>query len=163
MKHKVGDVVTTKSLDWYNEIKYEQIASLAGEKLPWFASAMTEYCGMQAKISSISGHMYKLDIDCGLWDWTDYMFEEGYVIDHKKEDMVNHPSHYTWLKEKCGIEVIDITRHLDFDLGNSVKYILRSNHKHDASMSDKGKAIQDLEKAIFYLKDEINMIKNSKQ
>ena len=79
-----------------------------------------------------------------------------------QEDMVNHPSHYTWLKEKCGIEVIDITRHLDFDLGNSVKYILRYNHKHDASMSDKEKAIQDLEKAIFYLKDEINMIKNSK-
>ena len=33
------------------------------------------------------------------------------------EDMVNHPSHYTWLKEKCGIEVIDITRHMDFNLG----------------------------------------------
>ena len=162
MKHKVGDVVQIKSLDWYNKNKYEQIASLAGEKSPLFASVMTEYCGMQAKISSISGHMYKLDIDCGLWDWADYMFEEGCVIDHKKEDMVNHPSHYTWLKEKCGIEVIDITRHLDFDLGNSVKYILRSNHKHDASMSDKEKAIQDLEKAIFYLKDEINMIKNSK-
>ena len=29
-----------------------------------------------------------------------------------------------------------------------------------ASMSDKEKAIQDLEKAIFYLKDEINMINN---
>ena len=40
------------------------------------------------------------------------------------EDMVNHPSHYTWLKEKCGIEVIDITRHLDFDIGNDVKYLL---------------------------------------
>ena len=153
MKHKVGEVVRIKSLDWYNENKDGEIAS----KTPKFADVMTEYCGMQAKIVSISGHIYKIDIDCGLWNWCDYMFEEGC-----EEDMVNHPSHYTWLKEKCGIEVIDITRHLDFDLGNSVKYILMSNHKHDASMSDKEKAIQDLEKAIFYLNDEINMIKNSK-
>ena len=42
---------------------------------------------------------------------------------------VNHPSHYTWLKDKIGIEVIDITRHMDFDLGNAIKYILRAGHK----------------------------------
>ena len=36
----------------------------------------------------------------------------------QKEDKVNHPSHYLWLKDKIGIEVIDITRHMDFDLGN---------------------------------------------
>ena len=24
-------------------------------------------------------------------------------------DNVNHPDHYTWLRDKCGIEVIDIT------------------------------------------------------
>ena len=34
----------------------------------------------------------------------------------QKIDNVNHPPHYTWLKDKCGIEVIDITRHMDFDL-----------------------------------------------
>ena len=45
-----------------------------------------------------------------------------------KEERISHPSHYTWLKEKCGVEVIDITRHLDFDCGNITKYILRSNH-----------------------------------
>ena len=47
----------------------------------------------------------------------------------KEYDQVNHPSHYTWLKDKCGIEVIDITRHLDFDLGNAIKYILRAGKK----------------------------------
>ena len=41
-------------------------------------------------------------------------------------DNVNHPPHYTWLKDKCGIEVIDITRHMDFCLGNAIKYILRA-------------------------------------
>ena len=44
----------------------------------------------------------------------------------QKIDNVNHPPHYTWLKDKCGIEVIDITRHMDFCLGNAIKYILRA-------------------------------------
>lgn len=76
------------------------------------------------------------------------------------EDMVNHPSHYTWLKEKCGIEVIDITRYMDFNLGNAVKYILRAGHKKDSSLSDKEKTIQDLEKAIWYIQDKINTLNN---
>lgn len=52
----------------------------------------------------------------------------------QKIDNVNHPLHYTWLKNKCGIEVIDITRHMDFCLGNAIKYILRAGHKQDASL-----------------------------
>ena len=76
-----------------------------------------------------------------------------------KEDRVYHPSHYTWLKDLCGVEVIDITRHMDFDLGNAIKYILRNGHKSEEGMSDKEKAIEDLEKAIFYIKDEIKILK----
>lgn len=59
-------------------------------------------------------------------------------------DNVNSPSHYTWLG---GIEVIDITEHLSFTLGNVVKYVLRADHK--------GKPIEDLEKAAWYLNREI--------
>lgn len=78
-----------------------------------------------------------------------------------KHDNVNSPSHYTWLKDKCGIEVIDITRHLDFNLGNVIKYVLRAGHKSDASMSDTDKQIEDLRKAIWYLNDEItNVLRN---
>ena len=73
-------------------------------------------------------------------------------------DRVNHPSHYTWLKEKCGIEVIDITRHLDFDSGNAVKYILRAGHKSEEGYSDKEKQIEDFKKAIFYLNDKIKIL-----
>lgn len=75
-------------------------------------------------------------------------------------DNVNHPSHYTWLKDKCGIEVIDITRHLDFCLGNAIKYILRAGHKQDASMSELNKEIEDLQKAIFYINDKIETLKH---
>lgn len=78
----------------------------------------------------------------------------------EKKDMVNHPSHYTWLKEKCGIEVIDITRHLDFDTGNAVKYLLRAGHKSEEGMTDKEKTIQDLKKAAWYINDRIKTIEN---
>ena len=75
-------------------------------------------------------------------------------------DNVNHPPHYTWLKDKCGIEVIDITRHMDFNLGNSIKYILRSGHKKEKGYTDKQKTIEDLKKAVWYLNDEIKLLSN---
>lgn len=70
-------------------------------------------------------------------------------------DKVNHPSHYSWLKEVCGIEPIDILRHMNFNLGNSMKYILRCGHKTEEGITDKEKAIEDLKKAIWYIQDEI--------
>ena len=75
-----------------------------------------------------------------------------------KQDRVNHPSHYTWLKDLCGIEVIDITRHMNFNLGNTIKYILRAGHKSEEGLSDKQKHIEDLKKALFYIKDEIKRL-----
>lgn len=70
-------------------------------------------------------------------------------------DRVNHPNHYTWLKDKCGVEVIDITRHMDFDLGNAVKYILRAGHKTEEGYTGLDKCIEDLQKAVFYINDKI--------
>lgn len=71
------------------------------------------------------------------------------------KDNINHPSHYTWLKEKAGIEVIDITRHMDFNLGNVIKYVLRSGRKQEKGMTDNEKRLEDLKKARWYLDDEI--------
>lgn len=70
----------------------------------------------------------------------------------EKNDPVNRPSHYTWLKDICGIEVIDITRHMDFDLGNAIKYILRAGRKAPS------KTIEDLKKAVWYINDEIKQL-----
>lgn len=75
-----------------------------------------------------------------------------------EDDRVNHPSYYMWLKDLCGIEVIDITRHMDFDLGNAIKYILRQGRKSEEGITDKQKAIEDLKKAVFYLNDKIKML-----
>lgn len=79
------------------------------------------------------------------------------------DDKVNHPSHYTWLKELCGIEVIDITRHMNFSLGNVIKYVLRAGHKSEKGISDSQKQIEDLKKARFYLDDEIRRLENNKE
>ena len=78
------------------------------------------------------------------------------------DDQINHPSHYTWIKDKVGIEVIDITRHLDFDLGNAIKYILRAGKKPINKSNSKLNvaAIQDLKKAIWYINDKIKMIEH---
>ena len=75
-------------------------------------------------------------------------------------DNVNHPSHYPWLNDKCGIEVIDITRHLDFDIGNAVKYLLRAGHKEDAALTPLEKQIEDFKKAAWYINDKIKILEN---
>lgn len=63
-----------------------------------------------------------------------------------------------WLKELCGIEVIDITRHLDFDTGNAIKYLLRAGRKPEEGITDKEKTIEDLRKAVWYINDKIKML-----
>ena len=62
---------------------------------------------------------------------------------------VNHPKHYT--SHPSGIECIQITEHMGFCLGNAVKYIWRADLKADA--------IEDLEKAKWYIEREIMMRK----
>jgi len=63
-----------------------------------------------------------------------------------KTDMVNHPPHYTI----GGIETIDFieAKQLSYHLGNVVKYIARAGHKGDA--------LQDLQKARWYLERAIS-------
>lgn len=67
-------------------------------------------------------------------------------------DMVNHPDHYGG---DTPYEVIKVIRAwgLGFDLGNAVKYIARAGKK------DPAKHVEDLEKAVFYLEDEIKHIR----
>lgn len=67
-------------------------------------------------------------------------------------DPVNHPEHYT--THPSGIECIEITRHMNFNLGNAMKYIWRAGLKSGSS------DIVDLEKAIWYIQDEIERRNN---
>lgn len=63
-------------------------------------------------------------------------------------DAVYYPKHYTTHPE--GIECIQVTRHMNFNLGNAVKYLWRAGKKENT--------VQDLEKAIWYIRDEIGRI-----
>ena len=83
--------------------------------------------------------------------------------ENQENSRINHPSHYTWLKDLCGVEVIDIVRHMNFNLGNVVKYVLRAGHKSEEGMSDLQKQIEDLKKASFYINDEIKILENEQR
>ena len=87
--------------------------------------------------------------------------KNGTIVSEEKAEMVNHPDHYAWLKKLCDIEPIDICRHLDFNCGSAVKYLLRKGKK-EMNLSEREHRIQDLSKAIFYLQDEIKKLEYQK-
>jgi hypothetical protein len=66
-------------------------------------------------------------------------------LDALVSDPVRHPRHYT--SHPSGVECITVTEHMGFCLGNAMKYIWRADLKNDA--------IQDLEKARWYIEREI--------
>lgn len=72
-------------------------------------------------------------------------------------DPVNHPSHYT--RHPSGVECIQITRHMNFNIGNAVKYLWRAGEKAGLKEDIRAKEIEDLEKAVFYIRDEIQRLK----
>ena len=74
----------------------------------------------------------------------------------QKADSVNHPAHYN--SHPSGIECIEIARHHNFNIGNTIKYLWRAGLKSEEGMEDTDKQIEDLKKAIWYLKDEIKRI-----
>lgn len=63
----------------------------------------------------------------------------------ERSDTVNRPAHYNG--HPSGVECIQITEHMNFCLGNAIKYIWRADLK--------GKDIEDLRKARWYLDREI--------
>lgn len=73
-----------------------------------------------------------------------------------KNDQVNHPKHYT--SDPSGIECIDITRHRNFNIGNAIKYLWRAGLKEDKDRNLIDKQVEDLNKAVWYLVDEIHRL-----
>lgn len=65
-----------------------------------------------------------------------------------QNDPVNHPSHYT--NHPSGVECITVVEHMNFNLGNAMKYIWRAG--------EKGNLIEDLQKARWYLTRELQRL-----
>lgn len=62
-----------------------------------------------------------------------------------KKEKVNHPKHYN--NHKSGVEAIEVIRSFSFNLGSAFKYIYRRNDKENCT--------EDLQKALWYVEDEI--------
>jgi len=68
-----------------------------------------------------------------------------------EHDAVSHPSHYT--SHPSGVECIQVTEWMNFNIGNAVKYLWRAGGKGDA--------VEDLKKAAWYIQREITRLENS--
>lgn len=86
------------------------------------------------------------------WEQQDFWPEEKLVNNYVNAinkahnyDTVDHPKHYK--AHPSGVECIEITEHMGFNLGNAIKYIWRCDLKRDA--------IEDLKKAKWYIDREI--------
>ena len=66
-------------------------------------------------------------------------------------DPVNHPKHYT--EHPSGVECIEITEHMNFCVGNAIKYLWTAGLK--------GEQVEDLRKARWYIDREIARILNN--
>jgi hypothetical protein len=64
-------------------------------------------------------------------------------------ESVNHPAHYK--SHPSGVECIEITEHLNFNVGNAVKYLWRAGLKTN-------NAVEDLSKARWYISREITRL-----
>jgi hypothetical protein len=71
-----------------------------------------------------------------------------------REEIIEHPAHYC---EGRKYEPKDVIRdwELNFNLGNTVKYVSRAGRKENNSL------LQDLKKARQYLDFEINYLENN--
>lgn len=82
------------------------------------------------------------------WVSKDYVITPNSMSPSERE-AVNHPAHYNTGK----YEVIDVIEdwQLGFNAGNAVKYLARAEHK--------GNPVEDLEKAAWYVRREIERLK----
>lgn len=66
-------------------------------------------------------------------------------------DSVNKPKHY--VNHPSGVECIEITEHLNFCVGNAIKYLWRCDSKHESPL-------EDLKKARWYIDREIKRLES---
>lgn len=104
-------------------------------------------CGICAKRYMADNELTATCPDC--WNRRSIAQARGEAI----PDLVNSPPHYT--NHPSGVNCIQITEHMNFCLGNAIKYIWRSGSK--------GEAVEDLNKAIWYLQREVKRLETSKK
>jgi hypothetical protein len=105
-------------------------------------------CGVEEVICA-PGLISHIGYRCSNCLAKEYIGEEILLTPKEAFDPVNKPKHYN--VDPSGVECITITRHRNFNIGNAIKYLWRAGLK-DAE-------VQDLEKAIWYINDEIKRLR----
>jgi len=65
-------------------------------------------------------------------------------------EAVNHPKHYN--SHPSGVECITVVEYMNFNVGNAIKYLWRTDHKN---------GLEDLQKARWYIEREIQRIETA--
>lgn len=95
-----------------------------------------------------------MNLNMNLTDKPEYANYEEKIFRDPLNEKVNHPMHYT--SHPSGVECIDITEHMNFNLGNAVKYIWRFSCP--GLIDEKEPDILDLNKAHWYILREIQRL-----
>jgi hypothetical protein len=101
-KYKIGDVVRINSRQWYKDNRNS--VGLINKQDNSFVPIMEDYCGFFATITEVQQAnviMYKLDVDHGNWNWSDWMFENCNNGQHK-ESCNNEQRKVLWLAKDGG-------------------------------------------------------------
>lgn len=156
---KVGSFLKIKKFD---------LEAIAG---PNFVEEINQHCSLNTCVVKVVNMVYGMcEIQYSFWcipavvdmeklanvAISARMHESVNESANKKVEQVSLPSHYTWLRDLCDVEPLDICRHLDFNTGNAIKYLLRKD-KVDGNKTKTEKRIEDLRKAVFYIQDEIKL------
>lgn len=129
----------------------DEISTLTAENQPSYdstGSGSDSPSLYRRQINKLSG---KGDVQ-RLQDDTKGLGEEPVRTPPVAADPIN-PPHYR--SHPSGVECIEITRHMNFNIGNAVKYIWRAGQKGDL--------IEDLKKAQWYLDDEIRRLEREQR
>ncbi len=119
---KIGDIVSFKA----------ETGTILGEIISIRDGLGFENCNVLKKDGSVTS------------------IDPAYLTNYKNTfDPVTKPRHYNI--HPSGVEIIQITEHMNFCLGNTIKYVCRAGIKTE-------NPIEDLKKAKWYLEREIQRL-----
>jgi hypothetical protein len=78
-KHKIGDVVRVKSKEWYDKSAKTEIGDIAIDQPSghiWFCKKMTQYCGQELTITSVTEQGNYFTKEANDYLWCDEFFED---------------------------------------------------------------------------------------
>lgn len=144
---KIGSVLQIRKVDLKDITDMPFIRQIDPKNIyDTFAIKVVDMVNGRCEIELAVGAYVSCDVDMSALAKVSVFANE---FTDKKAEQVSHPSHYAWLKDLCGVEPLDICRHLDFNTGNAIKYLLRKD-KVDGNKTKTEKRVEDLRKAVFY-------------